>query len=87
MHILRMNLSQKQEEGAKYIPTRAGHINEETQYVLKYFEQEAPLYVNDIRPQVTDIEIRKTAGIEAGLSLKKGMGYYERRTYRFSSYS
>lgn len=27
--------------------------------------------MNDIRPQVTDIEIRKTAGIEAGLSLKK----------------
>ena len=68
---LKNELSQKQEEGAKYIPTRAGHINEETQYVLKYFEQEAPLYVNDIRPQVTDIEIRKTAGIEAGLSLKK----------------
>ena len=68
---LKNELSQKQEEGAKYIPTRAGHINEETQYVLKYFEQEAPLYVNDIRPQVTDIEIRRTAGIEAGLSLKK----------------
>ena len=68
---LKNELSQKQEKGAKYIPTRAGHINEETQYVLKYFEQEAPLYVNDIRPQVTDIEIRKTAGIEAGLSLKK----------------
>ena len=68
---LKNELSQKQEEGAKYIPTRAGHINEETQYVLRYFEQEAPLYVNDIRPQVTDIEIRKTAGIEAGLSLKK----------------
>ena len=42
---LKNELSQKQEEGAKYIPTRAGHINEETQYVLKYFEQEAPLYV------------------------------------------
>ena len=68
---LKNEFSQKQEEGAKYIPTRAGHINEETQYVLKYFEQEAPLYVNDIRPQVTDIEIRKTAGIEAGLSLIK----------------
>ena len=68
---LKNELSQKQEEECKYIPTRAGHINEETQYVLRYFEQEAPLFVNDIRPQVTDIEIRKTAGIEAGLSLKK----------------
>ena len=68
---LKNELSQKQEEECKYIPTRAGHINEETQYVLRYFEQEAPLYVNDIRPQVTDIEIRKTEGVDAGLSLKK----------------
>ena len=83
---LKNELSQKQEEGAKYIPTRAGHINEETQYVLKYFEQEAPLYVTDIRPQVTDIEIRKTAG-RSWIISEKGMGYYERRTYRFSSYS
>lgn len=68
---LKNELSQKQEEECKYIPTRAGHINEETQYVLRYFEQEAPLFVNDIRPQVTDIEIRKTEGVDAGLSLKK----------------
>lgn len=27
--------------------------------------------MNDIRPQVTDIEIRKTKGVDAGLSLKK----------------
>ena len=28
---LKNELSQKQEEECKYIPTRAGHINEETQ--------------------------------------------------------
>ena len=54
-----------------YIPARSGHINEETQYVLKYFDVPSPLYVSDIRPQVSDIEIRKTAGIPADLSLKK----------------
>lgn len=79
---LKNELSQKQEEECKYIPTRAGHINEETQYVLRYFEQEAPLFVNDIRPQVTDIEIRKTEGVDAGLSLKS-VGYHERSTYCF----
>ena len=35
-----------------YIPARSGHINEETQYVLKYFDVPSPLYVSDIRPQV-----------------------------------
>ena len=55
----------------QYIPTRNGHVNEETQYVLKHFGVKSPLYVTDIRPQVTDIEIRKTEGIPSDLSLKK----------------
>ena len=42
---LKNELSQKQEEECKYIPTRAGHINEDTQYVLRYFEQEGKQYV------------------------------------------
>ena len=55
----------------QYIPTRAGHVNEETQFVLKEFGVKSPAYVTDIRPQVTDIEIRKTAGVPSELSLKK----------------
>ena len=55
----------------QYIPTRNGHVNEETQYVLKHFGVKSPLYVTDIRPQVSDIEIRKTEGIPSDLSLKK----------------
>ena len=54
-----------------YIPARNGHVNEETQFVLKHFDVPQPLYLTDIRPHVLDIEIRKTAGISADLSLKK----------------
>lgn len=54
-----------------YVPARNGHINEETQFVLKHFDVPSPMYLSDIRPQVTDIEIRKTEGIPADLSLKK----------------
>ena len=46
-----------------YIPARAGHVNEETQFVLDHFGAESPAYISDIRPQVTDIEIRHTEGI------------------------
>ncbi|MDD7210431.1 MAG: putative manganese-dependent inorganic diphosphatase [Lachnospiraceae bacterium] len=68
---LKNELDKKEGGEKKYIPTRAGHVNEETQYVLNYFGMEAPLYVSDIRPQVTDIEIRKTEGVSPELSLKK----------------
>lgn len=39
--------------------------------MLKHFDVPQPLYLTDIRPQVLDIEIRKTKGIPADLSLKK----------------
>lgn len=68
---LKNELTQKEGGDVSYIPTRAGHVNDETQYVLNYFGAEAPIYVTDIRPQVTDIEIRKTEGVDPELSLKK----------------
>lgn len=68
---LKNELNERDNGNMNYIPTRAGHVNEETQFVLKQFGVEPPTYVRDIRPQVTDIEIRRTKGIEAGLSLKK----------------
>ena len=56
----------------------------ETQYVLKYFDVPSPLYVSDIRPQVSDIEIRKTAGIPA-VVFKKSLGYYAASRIVFDS--
>ena len=67
---LKNELSQKQEEGAKYIPTRAGHINEETQYVLKKYNIPVPEYIKDVRPQVSDIDIRRTEGVSKDISVK-----------------
>lgn len=68
---LKNELNERDGGDSKFIPTRAGHVNEETQYVLKHFNVQPPVYVTDIRPQVTDIEIRKTEAISPELSLKK----------------
>lgn len=57
--------------GGGYIAARAGQINQETQYVLKYFRQPAPLYIEDVMTEVSDIEIRKTKGVSGDISLKK----------------
>ena len=42
-----------------YIPKRAGHLNEETQYVLEKCGVKPPAYIKDVRPQVRDIDVRK----------------------------
>lgn len=68
---LKNELSQRDGGQYCYVPARAGHVNEETQFVLKHFDVQSPSYISDIRPQVTDIEIRKTEGIPEELSLKK----------------
>ncbi len=58
-------------EGDGYIAARAGQLNQETQYVLNFFQAEAPVYIADVMTQVRDIEIRKTEGVRGNLSLKQ----------------
>lgn len=57
--------------GKSFVPGRAGHINEETQYVLNYFGVEAPELISNVKTQVTDIEIREMKGVDRNISLKK----------------
>ena len=53
-----------------YVPKRAGHLNEETHFVLNRFGVEAPEYIKDVRPQVMNIEIRHTEGINSEISVR-----------------
>ena len=57
--------------GGGYCAARAGQINQETQYVLNFFQAQAPIYVPDVMTEVSDIEIRKTQGVTGDISLKK----------------
>jgi len=65
-------------EGGGYIAARAGQLNQETQYVLNFFQAEAPVYVADVMTQVKDIEIRKTEGVQGNLSLKQAWNLMRR---------
>lgn len=42
---------------SKYVACRAGQINEETEFVLRYFNREPPLYMPNVGQQVCDMEI------------------------------
>ena len=58
----------------EYIASRAGQINEETQYVLNYYKEKLPEYINTIGNQVKDIEYRTTTGVRREISLKRAWG-------------
>lgn len=60
-----------QTESEHYEAKRAGAMNGETAYVLDYFGVEAPEEIHDVGAQVKDIDIRRTAGVRAGITLKK----------------
>lgn len=60
-----------QTEREHYIAKRAGAMNGETAYVLDYFGVDVPELVSDVGAQVKDINIRRTAGVREGITLKK----------------
>lgn len=57
--------------GNNYEARRAGEINEETRFVLKYFGMKKPKLLEDVRTQIKDIEIRHTEGAQKDFSLMK----------------
>ena len=64
------NLKNKKGKGT-FTAARAGEINEETKFVLDYFKAQAPTYIDNIKTQVSDIEIRHTEGVNRFISLKR----------------
>ena len=54
----------------KFIPKRAGQINEETEYVLNRFGVQPPGYLSNIGTQVKDMDIRMSPDADKSMSLK-----------------
>lgn len=57
-------------QDCKYIPKRAGQINEETEYVLNRFGVQPPGYLSNIGTQVKDMDIRLSPEANKSMSLK-----------------
>ena len=55
----------------KYIPKRVGEISEETQFVLDRFGFDEPEFLSEVGTQVKDMEMRRVAGVDANISLKR----------------
>lgn len=57
-------------QNKKYVPKRAGQINEETRYVLNRFVVQPPAYLGNIGTQVKDMDIRTSPQADKNMSLK-----------------
>lgn len=64
-------LKNQTDENFSYTATRAGQVSSETQYVLDYFGQEQPAYLDNIGTRVKDMEIREVPGVSKDISIKK----------------
>ncbi|WP_303132465.1 putative manganese-dependent inorganic diphosphatase [Olsenella phocaeensis] len=58
-----------QTEDVQYEARRAGTINRETAFVLRHFGFEEPQLITSVRPQIKDIMIQRTDGIDREMSL------------------
>ncbi|MCR5837785.1 MAG: putative manganese-dependent inorganic diphosphatase [Lachnospiraceae bacterium] len=66
-----------QTEDKTFVAKRAGQINEETEFVLKYFGTQAPEYMPDAGTQVRDMEIRFLPGMSKEISVKTAWEYMQ----------
>ena len=57
-------------QSKKYVPKRAGQINEETEYVLNRFGVQPPGYLSNVGTQVKDMDIRISPEADKNMSLK-----------------
>ncbi len=64
-------LKNKITQSDRYIPCRAGEPSRETAFVLDYFKADKPRLITNVNTQVSDIEYRKTPGVDRDMSLKK----------------
>lgn len=58
--------------GLKTEPRILGELNTETTFVLDYFKQQVPAYLNDVRVQVKDIDYLKNYSLRKEDSILKG---------------
>lgn len=65
------NCAENWPEHVVYKAVRAGHLNQETRYVLKQFGVSVPTYMRDARTQISDINYSVTESIRDNISLRQ----------------
>lgn len=53
-----------------YVPCRIGEINDETKYILDYFKVDPPLFIENVKPQVSDMDYYTVDIIPQDMTIK-----------------
>ncbi len=64
------DIKNRTENSFSFVAARAGQINEETEFVLDYFNMDLPEYLPDAATQVGEIEIHKVPGVDQEMTVK-----------------
>jgi manganese-dependent inorganic pyrophosphatase len=64
---------------AEFVPCRAGHISEETAFVLERFNAKPPEYLADVRARVEDVDMRRLQGVPEDTTLRKAWALLKER--------
>ena len=65
----------KNQLGLNTVPCRIGDINLETKYVLDYFKVKEPMYLEDVKLQLKDLNYHKNYTVNEHMSIKDGYHY------------
>lgn len=60
----------KKKLGVHAVPVRIGSINRETEFVLKYFDAEEPVYLKTVKTQVSDLNIDLINPVSKDISIQ-----------------
>ena len=64
------DIKNRTDPSRRYLPRRAGQINEETQFVLNSFHMDPPTYLANVGTQVKDMDISTVPEADVTMSLK-----------------
>ena len=63
----------------RFVPMRAGMLNEETQYVLDRFGVDAPKLLGNVHLRVQDVDVNRMKGISSNMSIKEAWALMKER--------
>ena len=70
----------KNQLGLNTIPVRIGGINLETKYVLDYFNVKEPMYLEDVKLQIKDLNYHKSYIVNEYTSIKEAYTYMMKKS-------
>lgn len=81
--IVYADLKSKIDKENEYIPVRLGDLNLETSWVLDKWNQKLPMYIENLKPTIEDLDLNKPLTVKKDISLYEAANYLQPRNTSF----